>query len=522
MGWEDSAVRGRTFKVTSTILATLIGLTAAALDPATPGDLGAALQELERQAPLLMAQYKVPGMAYAVVKGDQAVYARGFGYRDKDASSGPVDENTLFEIGSTTKAFNAAALGTVVDEGKVAWTDRVRDQLPDFKMNDPWVTKEFLVEDLLAQRSGMPAYALDNMPGIGFNRADVRHATRLVNPVTSFRAKFGYQNCMHLWASDLIEKKTGLAWEEVVRRHILEPLGMSESTFDFATYDANPNHARGHIVLDATQPIESGLWTIPTDWPYRKWIGIYAPAGGLMSNVVDMAKWVALQIGNGTYGGQVILKPETMAAIRAPRIYLGVDDIGASSYAMGWILVASPYTPVVWHNGATEGMHSIVAIYPEGQLGIVVLTNHPHNKVPEELIRILLKSYFCGTPGTAALPVTNDSLPGRNAAKCEPAAAPASAATISLGKLVGTYENPAYGKVVIRKEGGALSMSLGPAKLLGTLTPKGGDTYTYAWPDWPLNKATVTFKADAAGVVNKLTIVEFSDVNGGDFKKRAP
>jgi hypothetical protein len=199
-----------------------------------------------------------------------------------------------------------------------------------------------------------------------------------------------------------------------------------------------------------------------------------------------------------------------------------VDDIGASSYAMGWILVASPYTPVVWHNGATEGMHSIVAIYPEGQLGIVVLTNHPHNKVPEHMIMILLKAYFCGTPGTAALYGTDDSMAGRNAAKCEDAAAPASAATISLGKLVGTYSNPAYGKAVIKKEGGGLSMSLGPAKVRGTLTPKGGDTYTYAWPDWPGNSARVTFKADASGQVVKLTIVEFGDVNGGDFKRVAP
>ena len=487
------------------------------------GDLDAVLREMESQAPVLMERDKVPGMAYAVVKGDQVVYARGFGFRDKDDASGLVDERTLFEIGSTTKAFNAAALGTVVDEGKVAWSDRVRDHLPDFKMKDSWVTRELLVEDLIAQRSGMPAYALDNMPGIGFDREDVRRATRLVDPITSFRAKFGYQNCMHLWASDLIEKKTGLAWEEVVRRRILEPLGMSESTFDFDTYDASPNHARGHIVLDKTKPIDTGLWTIPPDWPYRKWIAIYAPAGGLMSNVADMAKWVALQVGNGTFGGKVILKPETMAAIRAPRIYLGKDDIGVSSYAMGWIMAASPRTPVYWHNGATPGMHSIVFIYPEGQLGLVVLTNHPANKVPEDLARILLNSYFCGAPIEAAtLQGTYDSLPGRSSIACEDAAATESAATIPFGKLVGTYENPAYGKVVVKRDGAGLSMSLGPDKVLGTLTSKGGDSYIYQWPEWPGNVATVTFKADSAGAVTKLTILEFSDVHGGDFKKKSP
>jgi CubicO group peptidase (beta-lactamase class C family) len=515
---KNRSVLGMIFAGAVMLLAQTAG-PASACAPA-PNDLEAVLQEMERQAPILMQQYQVPGMAFAVVKGDQVIYARGFGFRDKDASSGPVDEHTLFEIGSTTKAINAAALGTVVDEGKVAWTDRVHDQLPDFKMNDPWVTQELLVEDLIAQRSGMPAYALDNMPGIGFNRADVRRSTRLVQPVTSFRAKFGYQNCMHLWASDLIEKKTGLVWEEVVRQRILEPLGMSESTFDFDTYDANPNHARGHIVLDKTKPIEQGLWTIPPDWPYRKWIGIYAPAGGLMSSVSDMAKWVALQTGNGTYGGRVILSPETMAAIRAPRIYLGKDDIGVSSYAMGWIFAASPCTPVYWHNGQTPGFHSIVFIYTQGPVGLVVLTNQPDNRVPEDLARILLNQYFCGTPADApaGCPAI-DSPTGRPAEASTPVATEAPAATIPFGKLVGTYENPAYGKVAVKRLDSGPCMAFGPDKVLGKLTSTGGNTYTWQWPDWPLNKATVTFKADASGQVTKLTIKECADVNGGDFKR---
>jgi CubicO group peptidase (beta-lactamase class C family) len=522
MECRERAGSGRSFAVASTILATLLALSAVASTPA-PGDLEAVLQEMERQAPVLMARDGVPGMAFAVVKGDQVVYARGFGFRDKDASSGPVDEHTLFEIGSTTKAFNAAALGTVVDEGKVAWTDRVHDHLSDFKMNDPWVTRELLVEDLIAQRSGMPAYALDNMPGIGFNRADIRRATRLVDPVTSFRAKFGYQNCMHLWASDLIEKKTGLAWEEVVRQRILEPLGMSESTFDFDTYDANPNHARGHIVLDKTKPIEQGLWTIPPDWPYRKWIGIYAPAGGMMSSVGDMAKWVALQTGNGAYGGRVILAPETMAAIRAPRIYLGKDDIGVSSYAMGWIFAASPCTPVYWHNGQTPGFHSIVFIYTQGPLGLVVLTNQPDNRVPEDLARILLNRYFCGTPADASpgCPAV-DPPQGPSADARKPAAAEAPAATIPFGKLVGTYENPAYGKVAVKRLDSGPCMTFGPDRVLGKLTAAGINTYTWQWPDWPLNKATVTFKADASGQVTKLIIKECADVKGGDFKRVGP
>jgi CubicO group peptidase (beta-lactamase class C family) len=498
------------------ILSLLVGQAAPAAGRGEP-DLGPILQELEDYALQLRGEQGVPGMAYAVVKGDQIVYARGFGYRDQLPSSGLVDEHTLFEIGSTTKAFNAAAVGTVVDEGKAAWSDRVRDHLPDFKMQDPWVTREFLVEDLMAQRSGMPPYSLDAMSLLGFDRKDIMRAVRFVEPVSSFRARFGYQNDLHLWAAELVQKKTGLAWEEAVRRRILEPLGMSESTFDFAAFDANPNHTMGHIVVGEL------LWTIPPDWPYRGWLTVYGPAGGLMSSASDMAKWVALQIGDGAAGGRVILRPETMAAIRAPRIYRSTDSHGVSSYAMGWAFQSSPQTPWYLHDGETAGMHSIVAVYPEGQLGLAVLTNHPGNTIPEKLAVRLLELYFGGpATGGGGAPCPMDRFQGRDAGMPRPPAVPDTAAALPPGKLAGTYENPAYGKAVVRKEPGGLSISLGPAKVHGMLTPTGGNTYSFAWPDWPGQFSTVTFKADAAGAVSKLTIVECADVRGGDFKKTNP
>jgi len=400
----------------------------------------------------------------------------------------------------------------VVDEGKVAWTDRVRDHLPDFELHDPWVTKEFLVEDLMAQRSGMPAYALDLMSLIGFDRRDITRATRLVEPVTSFRSSFGYQNNLHLWAAELMEKKTGLAWEELVRRRILEPLGMSESTFDFAVYDASPNHALGHAFAGTT------LWTVPPDWPYRSWLEVYAPAGGLCSNVTDMAKWVAMQLGKGSYGGTTILKPETLQAIRAPRVYTWTDPYGVASYAMGWVFVSSPKTPWYMHDGETPGMHSIVAIYPECDLGLVVLTNSAGNKVPECMAFRLLELYF----GTEHLPCPRKGVDGffpNRSDACAAAALPDAAEALPPGRLVGTYENPAYGKAVIKREGGGLSMSLGPAKRHGVLTSKSGNTYDFAWDDWPGQHSTVVFKADASGEVHKLTLLEAGDVRGGDFKR---
>ena len=515
MTWENGTTGRKTFAAAFAILAVLIGLAVGASSPPGPRDLDQVLQDLEAYAQTIWVPAKVPGMAYAVVKGNQIVYARGFGYRDKDASSGIVDEHTLFEIGSCTKAFNAAVLGTVVDEGKVAWTDRVQSHLPDFKMYDPWVTKEFLVEDLMAQRSGMPAYATDNMSVLGFGRKDIMRAARLVEPVTSFRSTYAYQNDLHLWAAALIEQKTGLLWEEAVRQRLLEPLGMSESTFDAATYDANPNHCLGHIPQS-----DGSLWTIPPDWPYRNWLTIYAPAGGLYSNLDDMAKWVALQLGNGSYGGAVILKPETVQTIRAPRIYMGTFSTGVGSYAMGWLFQSSPQTPWYWHNGGTTGMHSIVAFYPECNLGLVVLTNEPNNKIPECMAQALVNLYFGSEPQTC--PNGMADLSPIHSGGCEAVEKQERSGTIPWGKLVGTYVNPAYGKAVIKKGGGGLTMSLGPAKRRGALSPAGTNQFSFQWPDWPGRSSTVLFKADASGNVTRLTIPDTSDVRGGEFKKKIP
>jgi len=497
-------------------LVMLIGLAAAASNPPGTRDLDRVLKDLETYSQTIWDSAKVPGMAYAVVQGSEIVYARGFGKRSQDASAGPVDEHTLFEIGSCTKAFNAAVLGTVVDEGKVAWMDKVQSHLPDFKMFDPWVTKDFLVADLMAQRSGMPEYSTDVMSMIGFGKEDIMRATRLVEPVTSFRSSFAYQNNLHLWAAELVEKKTGLAWEEAVKQRLLDPLGMSESTFDFAAYDANPNHCLGHVPQS-----DGSLWTIPPDWPYRGWLSVYAPAGGLCSNLSDMTRWVALHLGNGSYDGTVILKPETLQAIWAPRIYMGAGSEGVVSYATGWAFQSSPQTPYYWHNGETVGMHSIVAIYPQCNLGLVVLTNASENKIPECMAQRLRELLFdseqhqCPKPGMADLSASRGGA-------CEAAAAQEKAAAIPLGKLAGTYVNPAFGKAVVKKEGSGLTLSLGPAKRLGTLSALGSNQFSFQWPEWPGKTSKVVFTTDASGNVTKLTFPEFFEVRGGDFKRQNP
>lgn len=474
-------------------------------------DMDQILADLETFAEAERIAGHVPGMAYAVVHGGEVVYAKGFG-KTSVTSGRDVDDRTLFEIGSTTKAFNAALLGILVDEGKVRWTDRVADIEPKFSMYDTFATKEFQVRDLLAQRSGMPGYALDAMSTLGFGREDIMRAIRYVEPTSSFRSEYGYQNNLHLWVADLIEKKTGLSWEEAMKRRLLDPVGMADSTLDAAVNDADPNHAMGHL-WNGDQ-----LKAIPPDWPYRGWLTIFAPAGGLYSNVRDMARWILFQLGEGEFDGTRIFSADVARKLKEPRILLGVLPPTTSVlYCSGWVFQTSSPSSYWWHTGGTMGMHSIVAFYPEGHLGIVVLTNEPDNTVPEHMATHLHELYFGAAPsaGTAeAMAALRDG--PRN---CVAESLTESAAARPLGHYTGTYSNPGYGKAVIKKEGGALVMSLGPSRVTGPLVPTGGDTFRFDFPQWPGNSKRVEFRGDASGKAARMTMEGMEDVRGGAFTR---
>ena len=180
-----------------------------------------------------MRDWKVPGMSIAVVKGDKVVYAKGFGTK-RAGMNRPVDADTIFQVGSTTKAFTVALMATLVDEGKADWDDRVIDHFPDFMMYDPWVTREFRVHDLFAQHSGMPFYAGDLQSFIGFDRDHIIHSMRYIKPVYSFRDKFSYVNNLFVAGAKVEEKLTGKTWETLMQERILTPLKMTRSSMDEA------------------------------------------------------------------------------------------------------------------------------------------------------------------------------------------------------------------------------------------------------------------------------------------------
>jgi CubicO group peptidase (beta-lactamase class C family) len=181
------------------------------------------LGQLETFARTAQQQWDVPGMAIAIVKNDEVIYAKGFGVK-RVGGTEPVDADTVFEIGSTSKAFTAAVVALQVDDGKVGWSDRVIDHLPAFEMRDPWVTREFQVADLMAQHSGMPAYAGDGMAFLGFPADYIVAHMKHLDPVTGFRSEFAYVNNLFLVAGDLARATSGKTWAENVQQRVFDPL----------------------------------------------------------------------------------------------------------------------------------------------------------------------------------------------------------------------------------------------------------------------------------------------------------
>ncbi|WP_236943137.1 serine hydrolase domain-containing protein [Hymenobacter sp. PAMC 26628] len=216
--------------------------------PTAPLDLAAVDAVVART----LKAFDVPGIAVAVVKDGQVVMAKGYGVRSL-ATKAPVNANTLFGIGSNTKAFTTAALGLLVDEGKLRWDDKVTDYIPEFKMYDPYVTAEFTVRDLLCHRSGMGRGAGDLMrypDSTNFTINDLIHNLRYFRPVTSFRSQYAYDNSLYLVAGEVVARVAKQPWTTFVETRLLQPLGMRRSATSFSRLSDQTNVADAHAQVD--------------------------------------------------------------------------------------------------------------------------------------------------------------------------------------------------------------------------------------------------------------------------------
>jgi CubicO group peptidase (beta-lactamase class C family) len=482
------------------------------------------LTALEAYAQTAQRQWNVPGFAIAVVKDDRVVYAKGFGVK-RAGGSDPVDADTVFEIGSTSKAFTAALVAMQVDDGKFGWGDRVIDHLPSFEMHDPWVTRELQVADLMAQHSGMPPYAGDAMAVLGFPADYIVSKMKLIQPVTSFRTDFGYVNNLFLVAADLAQATSGQTWADGLRARVFDPLGMRSSSSGQKDFAAAANAAAPHKLVGGT------VTAFAADAPQVAWAYTYGPAGGVNSSVRDMAQWLRMLLGGGTFEGKRIVGADNLDAVMSPRTVIRFPKSGPLAntpfvrfptfYCNGWISSAAHPSTLVWHNGDNNFMHAAIGVIRDANTGIVVLTNLGGSSLADALLWRWF-DLVGGNPETDWSTLFHDTWSeGQTAARAPFAAAVADAAPAqALSRYAGTFRNPVYGDVAIAADGPQLRLVAGPAKITMALVHRTRDTFVLSQPDLDAflgDSGWATFAFGGDGAVTSVTLSEFGDVDGGRF-----
>ncbi|MVN78619.1 serine hydrolase [Hymenobacter sp. HMF4947] len=449
--------------------------------------------------------FDVPGIAVAVVKDGQVVVSKGYGVRSL-ATKAPVDANTLFGIGSNTKAFTTAALGLLVDEGKLRWDDKVTDYIPEFKMYDPYATAEFTVRDLLCHRSGLGLGAGDLMrypDSTDFTVKDIVHNLRYFKPVTSFRSQFAYDNCLYIVAGEVIARVAGQPCEAFVEARLLKPLGMSRSATGFARLPDPTN------VIDAHAPVEGKVQVVRRD------LGtLSAAAGNIYSSAADLSKWVLMLLG-GPGAPAPLLKPATQQELWTPQTIRPVSPAPTpynthfAAYGLGWSLRDARGYKEVSHSGAKVGMVTKITLLPELHLGVIVLTNQ-ENVAAFTAVTNFIEDYYLGVSGLDRVQEQVDLLKSRNTGADKTTAAVwqqvAAAQKVALkhpnyGSYVGHYQDVWLGDVAVYTQGAQLWLRAKRApRLVGQLLPYRGSTYVVRWKARSINAdAFAAFTLDEQG-----------------------
>jgi CubicO group peptidase (beta-lactamase class C family) len=492
------------------LLVLLLGAAPAIAAP--PAGFDARVEALRRQT-------GVPGMAVAIVEDGKTMLARGYGVR-KLGSPDPVDADTIFMTGSTGKAFTAAALGTLVDAGKIGWDDKVADRLPGFQMYDPWVTREMTIRDLLVHRSGLGLGEGDLLfvPRTNIPRAEAVRRLRYLKPATSFRSGFAYDNVLYMVAGQLIEAVTGQRWEDYVRAHVFQPAGMTDSTTEnvrrFADADRAYPHARTSEAVREVGPL--GLLD------ERDALGdSAAPAGGLAISANDMAKWLTLQLAHGRLpaGGRLfseaahdeMWKPEILQPIDPLPDSLKATQPMFDTYAFGWEVRDYQGAKIVWHSGAVLGFQSVVVLVPEKNVGFAIEINSEDSEILLGLMYELLDHYL-DRPANDWPAKFAAYKQGRLAAATKAldarAAAPAKVGpSLPLDRYVGTYADPWYGQIKVTEGPAGLAVDfLSTPRMRGPLAHWQYDSFIARFTDKTIEPAYLTFGLDADGHVAHITL----------------
>lgn len=475
-------------------------------------------------------QFDVPGVAVAIVKDGQVVMARGYGVREMGKPA-KVDEHTMFAIASNTKAFTAAALNMLQDEGKLATTDRVIDHLPWFRMSDAYVTREMRIRDLLAHRSGLSLGAGDLLywPTTTYTTREVAERLKDVPLTGGFREQYAYDNILFGVAGLVVEAASGMSFEKFLQTRIFNPLGMTETRYNSDGLKPGDNVATGHAKFDFKDLRPVGV----TSW--RNVSG----AGGIYSSVHDIAKWMSVQLAGGVISGEGEKAKRLFSEQRQREMWTVLTPIPSGKpsipelvpaaanfvgYGQGWQLSDYAGSKLVWHTGGWPGQVSRLTLVPEQKLGVIVLTSAEvgvaFNAITYEALDMMLgKAGNDWLKGYAAAFAKAQGNADEDWQKHVAARDAGSRPSLPLAKYAGTYRDPWYGDVVIRQGGKGLEMQFSKtAELLGDIEHWQHDSFIVRWRDRGLNAdAFVNFALDPDGNIRELRMEPVSPLTDFSF-----
>lgn len=486
-------------------------------------ELAAKLQEFDEYVGSVYEGWQIPGLAIAVVKDDEIVFAKGYGVQ-KIGEDTPVDEETVFAIGSASKAFTAAAVAMLVDEGKLAWEDPVSKYLPDLRFFDSYVDQQMTVRDLLTHRSGL-ARTDFLWYGKDYSRKEILQRVRHIEPASSFRTAFGYQNVMYLAAGELIPAVTSQSYDEFIHERFFKPLGMDRSNTSTNDLSKLDNVATPHTVKNKQ------LKTI--NW---RNIDSIAPAGSINSSVKQMINWVKLHLNDGKVNGEQLISPASMKELHTPQFvipptgefqlfWMLCPDMNFLTYGLGWFIQDYKGKKVSHHGGNIDGMTAMVSMIPSEKLGVVILSNLNGNMLPEVLHYKLYDVLLGGesrdwSAQTHDLKEKVEGMGKEAADKQRKARLVGTQPSLKLESYAGDYEHKANGKVAITLEDSGLVFRFGDA-ITADLEHWHLDTFALKMRDFALSddsedsaKILANFTLNADAKVEEVKVTLF-----GNFKK---
>jgi CubicO group peptidase (beta-lactamase class C family) len=445
-----------------------------------------------------MKAWRTPGLAMAVVKDGQVVFAHGYGVRELGKPD-PVDTRTLFAIGSTTKAMTAALVGMLVDEHIVEWDAPVIEYLPWFQLKDPAVTRELTVRDLLTHRAG-----LGNADYLWYGQRkstdEILRRVRLIDPAYPVRAGFIYQNIMYAAAGAVIEAASGTSWAETIQSRIFRPLGMRDTLATAASLAAHPNVASPHAVINGEVRVIENVSVDPV-----------AAAGAVWSNVDDMSKWMQFLLDGGRTGDKRLLSKETFAELFTPQTIAPFDMYPTTrvtrphwmTYGLGWFQQDYRGQAVDFHTGSIDGMVAIHGLIRDEHLGVYVLGNLDH----AEVRHALMYTVFDRFAGRSDHDWSADFLKlygglqaeeQQSRAKRDARRAMGTSPSLPVRQFAGDYVDPLHGDVSVTYDSAGLAIHYGAA-FVGTLEHWHYNTFRATWKASWRAPELVNFALDADG-----------------------